>query len=107
VDPAESSPDSFCRAPPISAARSRSPVHASSQIARTRADFERFSEMSENLETEWRSGMDSNLRYRESFYGGIRPEFGALSVTRRPLSIVVEAQTRDASSHVQAILTLD
>jgi hypothetical protein len=37
-------------------------VHASSQIARTRADFERFSEMSENLETGWWSKRDLNSR---------------------------------------------
>jgi hypothetical protein len=38
-------------------------VHASSQIARTRSDFERFSEMSENFETgRWREG-DLDFQY--------------------------------------------
>jgi hypothetical protein len=34
------------------------------QIARSRADFLQFSEMSDKRETGWWSGMDSNFRYR-------------------------------------------
>ena len=39
VDPAESSPDRFCRVPPISAARSLSPVHAVDRKSRGHARF--------------------------------------------------------------------
>ena len=48
MDPVESSPDKFCRVSAISASRAVLWVHARSQIARARADFKRFSEMSEN-----------------------------------------------------------
>jgi len=48
----------FCHLAPAAASLR---VHASSQIARTRADFERFSEMSENLETGvWMTQSDAN-----------------------------------------------
>ncbi len=56
----DNKPDDFDDLPAAAALR----VHASSQIARTRADFERFSEMSENLETGWWSEVNSNCRYR-------------------------------------------
>jgi len=53
-------------------------VHARSQIAHTRAIFERFSEMSENRRAEWWRG---GIRTPETLWksmGGNRPEFGPL-----------------------------
>ena len=58
-------------APPGAALR----VHAQSQIARTRADFGRFSETSENSKTVWWSRLDLNLPPRG------RLCFGKLSAT--------------------------
>ena len=48
-----SRPDRFRRILPISAAGDALRVRARSQIARIRALFERFSEISENWRTEW------------------------------------------------------
>jgi hypothetical protein len=53
-------------------------VHASSQIARTRSDFERFSEMSENFETgRWmmQSGANQSLKGDIPCYVGKNREF--------------------------------
>jgi hypothetical protein len=47
VDLAKSIADRSCRIPSISAAKAVLQVHMQSQIARTRADFERFSEEDE------------------------------------------------------------
>jgi hypothetical protein len=52
-DLGKSRPDRICRDSAIHALRDALRVPARSQIARTRADFERFSEMSENRETGW------------------------------------------------------
>jgi hypothetical protein len=62
MDLPKSMADRSCRILPIGAPGTALRVHASSQIARTRADFERFSEMSENLETGWWSRRDLNSR---------------------------------------------
>ena len=64
MDLAKSRADNFRLIPANSAARDVLWVHAQSQIARTRADFERFSEMSETRGTGWWSEMDSNPRSR-------------------------------------------
>ena len=62
VDPRESKLDRFCVFHRLAPAAAALRVHASSKIARTRADFEQFSPMSGNLETEvWRE-WDSNPR---------------------------------------------
>jgi hypothetical protein len=39
-------------------------AHLRRRIARSRADFAQFSEIRDNRETDWWSGMDSNSRYR-------------------------------------------
>jgi NAD(P)-dependent dehydrogenase (short-subunit alcohol dehydrogenase family) len=53
MDLAKSRPDRVCQILSIRVEASRSPVHPRSQIARARADFDRFSAMSESLETGW------------------------------------------------------
>ena len=53
MDLAKSCRDRFCQILAICAAGVVLRVRAQSQIARTRALFERFSEMSENRETGW------------------------------------------------------
>jgi hypothetical protein len=65
MDLAKSRPDRFCPILPICADQGALRVRARSRIARTRADFERFSEMSENRETGWwmmQSGANPSLQ---------------------------------------------
>src|SRR5208337_83045 len=54
--------DRFCRIPTIGAPGDVLPGCARSQIARTRALFDRFSDISRNLETEMWSRTDLNCR---------------------------------------------
>ena len=60
MDLAKSCRDRFCQILAICAAGVVLRVRAQSQIARTRADFDRFSDISENLETEMWSREDLN-----------------------------------------------
>jgi hypothetical protein len=60
--------DRFCPIPAISALAGVLRVPTRSQIARTRALFERFSEMSGNLETEVWSKLDLNSRPLPGLY---------------------------------------
>ena len=62
MDLAKSHPDRFRLIPANSAARDIPRVHVRSQIARTRADFDRFSEMCGNSRTGWWSRRDLNPR---------------------------------------------
>jgi hypothetical protein len=62
ADPAKSRADRFCRLPAIRAAGVVLRVRAGSRIARTRAVTYRFSDISENLETEWRSEQGLNFQ---------------------------------------------
>src|ERR1039458_2277452 len=57
---AKSRPDRFCRFSAIRAAGGVLPVHARWRIACARADFDRFSEISENRGIEWWSRRDLN-----------------------------------------------
>ena len=66
MDLPKSRADRFCRISPIRAAGDALRVRAQSRIARARADFERFSEMSENRGTEWWSEQDLNFQPRFS-----------------------------------------
>src|ERR1019366_9915882 len=59
---AKSRPDRFCRFSAIRAAGGVLPVHARWRIACARADFDRFSEISENRGIEWWSRRDLNPR---------------------------------------------
>jgi hypothetical protein len=62
MDPAKSHRDRFRRFRAIWTPGDALRVHARSQIARTRADFDRFSEMRKNVETGWWTQQDLNLR---------------------------------------------
>src|SRR6202521_2886663 len=70
MDLAKSRPDSFCWILRISTDQGVLWVRASSQIARTRADFALFSAMSETAETEVWSKVDLNSQ--TSFSSGRR-----------------------------------
>src|SRR5271157_1667128 len=65
-DLAKSRPDRFWRILAIRVAQGVLRVPVRSQIARTRADFERFSEVSETLQTEVWSEQDLNFQPRFS-----------------------------------------
>jgi hypothetical protein len=60
MDLAKSRPDRFCPILAIPAVSGALRVRARSRIARTRADFDQFSDISKNLETEMWSKLDLN-----------------------------------------------
>ena len=62
MDLAKSRPDRFCSILAIPAVSCVLRVHAGPQIARTRALFARFSDISRNLKTEMSSKLDLNSR---------------------------------------------
>jgi hypothetical protein len=70
MDLAKSRADRFCRVSPNRAAESILRVRARLQIARTRALFARFSDMSENPEIEMWPKLDLNCRPSFSFDRG-------------------------------------
>jgi hypothetical protein len=82
-DLGKSRPDRFCRIPALTSRRRVLRVRSQSQIARTRADFERFSEMSENLETGWWGGKDLNRRPTHRISREIRGLFRAIQANLR------------------------
>jgi hypothetical protein len=85
MDLAKSRPDRFCWILRIRAAEGALRVRARSQIARARALFDRFSDISENLETEMWSGVDLNPR------PSLRPFIAKLSANLAGNSEMIKA----------------